>query len=92
MTRQRELARKAARARFWSRVTRALWASGYGLGAFAIAAEWTGLGRLSGPFAIGALGTLLLAFAATTLPGATDERHMEDHVPPPSRSVGTDGD
>lgn len=76
MARQREVARRAARARFWSRVSRALWASGAGLGGAAIAAEWAGFGSLSGPIAVGALGTLLLAFVATTLPTATDGQVM----------------
>jgi hypothetical protein len=76
VTRQRELALKAARARFWSRVTRALWTFGAGLGVVAIAAEWAGFGGFSGPFAVAALGVVLLAFVATTLPAATDEQAM----------------
>jgi hypothetical protein len=65
-------------------------ASSAGRGAAAIAADWTGFGLLSGPFAIGALGSMLLAFVVATLPAATDEREIGDHVPPPSRSVETD--
>jgi hypothetical protein len=76
VTRQRELARRAARARFWSRVTRALWTFGAGLGVVAIAAEWASFGGFSGPFAVAALGVVLLAFVATTLPAATDEQAM----------------
>jgi uncharacterized membrane protein YhhN len=73
---RREHARRAARARFQSRVIRALWASGAGLGAVAIVAEWTGLGSLSGPIAIGAVATVVLAFVPITLPSATDEQVM----------------
>jgi hypothetical protein len=92
MTRQRELGRRAARARFWSRVSRALWASGAGLGGLAVAAEWTGFDWLSGPLAIGALGTMLLAFAVTTLPTVTDNRDGGDDAPLPYRPGGADPD
>ena len=92
VTRQRELVRKAARARFWSRMAPALGAVGVGLGGAAIAAEWTGFDRLSDPFAIAVLGALLLAFAVTNLPGVTGEGDVGDHVPLPPRSSGTDGD
>jgi len=55
-------------------VTRALWASGAGLGVVAIAAEWVGFAWLSGPIAVGAVGGALLAFVVTALPTATDEQ------------------
>jgi hypothetical protein len=46
----------------------------------------------SGSGAIGAIGAVLLAFVLSKLPAATDERDIGDHVPLPSRSMGTDGD
>ncbi len=90
MTRQRELALKAARARFWSRVTRALWTFGAGLGVSAIAAEWAGFGGFSGPMAIAALGALLSAFALfSNLPAATEG---DDWTNTPNVSGNTDND
>ena len=89
-TRRRELARRAARARVWSRLTRALWASGAGLGGAAIVAEWTGFGRLSGPLAIGAVGALLLAFALySSLPAAAEG---DDWANTPNVSGNTDNE
>ena len=92
MTRQRELARREARARFWSRTTRALVAAGVGFGGAAIAADWTGHGRLSGPLAIGALGALLLAFVVASLPVRAENPAEEDLMPGAGQGAAADGD
>lgn len=60
-------------ARFWRRAARISALSGVALGAVAIIADWTGLGWVSGPAAIGAVGAALLAFALfSNLPTATE--------------------
>ena len=62
------------------------------LAGLAIIGDWAGFGWVSGPAAIGAIGAMFLAFVLSSLPVATDERGMGDHVPLPSRSAGNDGD
>ncbi len=78
------------RLRLWRRAARALVASGVVLGAVAIIGDSSGFGWVSGPDAIGAIGAILLAFAAFNLPAATDNRDGGDDATVPFRSGGAD--
>lgn len=74
------------RSRHWRRVPRALAVVDVSLAGVAIVGGWIGFGWRSGPAAIGAVGALLLAFAAFTgLPAATDG-DVGKHVPVPTGS------
>ena len=79
------------RPRFWRHAARFLAVSGVALASLAIIGDQAGFGLISGPAAIGALGAMLLAFATfTSLPAATGDRDMGDHVPLPARSANSD--
>ena len=80
------------RSRFGRRAARTLAASGVAFGAVAIIGNWGGVGWVSGPAAIGALGLLLLAFVVANLPAATDNRVTEEDATLPFRVGGADPD
>ena len=84
--------RESGRPRSRRYAVRTLTVCGVALAGVALVGDWTGFGWIPGPAAIGAIGAVLLAFVLSKLPAATDERDIGDHVPLPSRSMGTDGD
>ena len=72
------------------RAPRVLVVFGALLAAVAIVGNWTGFGWLSGPAAIGALCSWLLALMAANLPAATDPPLASGDGSGPS--AGADGD
>ena len=81
---------KPERRRFGRRPARFLAGAGVALAGVALAGDWTGFGWVSGPAALGAIGSWLLAFAFfSSLPSAAGG---DDWTNTPNVSGNTDNE